>query len=324
MSSPRELLPPEGGERPVRFRHRLEYGAFQLLLGGVRFLPEGWAMALASSLGWVAGSLLRVRRRDVEANLLRAFPAESPRWRSRVAAACYRHLARETLMTLRLAGVSGSVLGERTDFAGVEELHEALRGGKGIVMVTGHLGNWEIAGGALAAHGIPVDAVAQVQRNPLFNRHIATARAHLGMRIIPRGGAFARGFRALREGRLLGLVADQNVRSGGVFVDFFGHPAATARGPALLALRSGAPLFFLSCLRLPGNGKYQIELTRLPAIDTGDAEADVAALTQRHTTLLEEAVRRAPEQYFWLHRRWKTQPAAPPSARQEPFPREDV
>jgi KDO2-lipid IV(A) lauroyltransferase len=129
------------------------------------------------------------------------------------------------------------------------------------------------------------------------------------MRVIERKEAPKKVLRALRSGGAVGIVGDQNVRRGGVFVDFFGKPAATARGTALFALRTGAPIFLGMATRLPGfPQRYRVTFEPVDFVPTGDMEQDVLRLTEAHTKHLEEHVRRAPEQYFWQHRRWKTRP----------------
>lgn len=298
-------------KRPT-LRHRLEYLGFRAVVRLVGTLPEVPALLLGEGLGWLAGSVFRVRRGVVDGNLTRAFPQRPRRERDRIARSCYRHLGREAITMLRMAGLPSERIRERTELVGFAAVQEALARGRGVVVVTGHLGNWEIGGAALAARGVPVDAVAQVQRNPLFDRDLVAVRERLGMRVIPRSEAVRRGFRGLREGRLLALVGDQNVREGGVFVDFFGTPASTARGAAVFALRAGAPLFVAVALRCPGRrGWYRVHFESVPVVSTGDLEADVTAVTRSLTRALEGYVRQAPEQYFWHHRRWRTAEPSP-------------
>jgi KDO2-lipid IV(A) lauroyltransferase len=151
--------------------------------------------------------------------------------------------------------------------------------------------------------------VAQRQSNPLFDDDLNGTRNRLGMEIIERGDAPREVLRSLRAGKVVALVADQNMRTGGIFVDFFGVPAATAKGPALFALRTGAPVFLGVALRLPGGRqRYRVVMERIPVEDTGDLERDVERLTALHTARLQRFVEENPGQYFWQHRRWKTRP----------------
>lgn len=292
--------------------HRLEYLAFRAAVAALRALPERWALGVGAALGWMAGSLLRLRRDVADRNLALAFPERDRRWRARVAAASYRNLGREAVASFLFAGEPPERVVERTgDAPGVERLLAAVRGGRGVVLLTGHLGNWELAGGAAAARGAPLAAVSVRQANRLIDAQVVRNRARLGISTIRRGNARREALQALREGRVVGLVADQDARGSGIFVDFLGRPASTARGPAVFALRAGAPLFLGTCLAVPGQaGRYRCEVEEVRFERTGDWDEDVRRLTAAHAAALAERVRRAPEQYFWQHRRWRTPPPA--------------
>jgi KDO2-lipid IV(A) lauroyltransferase len=296
--------------RPVTFRHVMEYAAFRVCLAVLRLLPERWALALGGALGWFAGAVVRVRRDVTDSNLARCFPDQDQRWRDQIALASYRNLGREAVAIFLFAGESPERVIERTpNPSGGEPLLEAVNGGRGAILLTGHLGNWELAGAAVAARGVPLAAVAVRQANRLFDNELMRNRGRLGISIIRRGDAPLDVIRTLRAGRVAGLVADQNVRRGGLFVDFLGTPASTARGPALLALRANVPLLLGSCVALDGEpGRYQCELEEITCERTGDLHEDVRQLTAAHVSALAERVRRNPAQYFWQHRRWRTSP----------------
>jgi KDO2-lipid IV(A) lauroyltransferase len=211
------------------------------------------------------------------------------------------------LALLRSPGRTRADVLARSRVAGFEAFREAFNRGRGAIIITGHLGNWEMAGAIVVASGIPLDVVVQRQHNPLFHRDIVAVRERLGMRVIERGGASGTVLDALRAGRAVALVADQNAGRNGVFVPFFGRLASTHRGPALLALRSGAPLFVGCALRAP-DGLYDAMIEEVIVDRGGDPEAAVPRITAAYTARLEALVRRAPEQYFWVHKRWKTRP----------------
>jgi len=198
---------------------------------------------------------------------------------------------------------------ERTTMEGFQMFEEAVAEGRGCIVITGHLGNWEIGGAAASARGIPLDVVVQRQANPLFDNDLNRTRNRLGMEVIERGEAPRGVLRSLRGGRAVALLADQNMRAGGIFVDFFGVPAATAKGPALFALRTGAPVLLGVALRLPGGRqRYRVVFERIPVEVTGNLDGDVERLTALHTAMLQRYVEAYPGQYFWQHRRWKTRP----------------
>lgn len=270
----------------------------------VRRLPESWAHALGVGLGALAGDLFRVRRGVVTANLRRAFPERGDRWINATASAFYRHLGGEGVALLRLGGMSRAEILERTEVEGLEHITGPQAEGRGVIVLSGHMGNWEMGGAAVAVRGIPIDGVAKRQNNPLFNARINQVRENVGMRVVERSEANTRILlRSLRNGRALALVADQNVLEGGVFVDFFGTPASTARGPELLAKRTGAAVVFTAAIREPGiPARYRLRIRPLDS----DTEAGVL---RPYLQLLEDEIRQAPAQYLWAHKRWKTRPS---------------
>lgn len=288
--------------------HRAE---FLLLRSVVRFsglLGEARAARLVGGLGRLAYRPLGIRRVVVESHLRAAFPERGEEWIRATAAASYAHLGREGLAMLRLAALSPAEVRARTEFEGLDRFLAAVEEGRGVVLVAGHLGNWEIGGAALAVRGVPVDVVAQRQSNPLFDRLVVETRERLGMRVIPRDRATRQGLRSLRAGRVVALVADQDARRAGVFVPFFGREASTHRGPALLALRTGAPLFVAPGMLRTSKG-YLARLEEIVVDREGELDDVVYHMTTAFTARLEAAVRAAPEQYFWHHRRWKSRPA---------------
>jgi len=300
---------PAPATRRPNLRHRMEYLAYRMAVGALRFAPERAALLFGEGLGWVLGVCFRVRWRTVNEHLRMAFPEKEAAWHRAVARASFRHLGRESVATFRLGRMDVGVVRKRTEVVGFDAMLEASAEGKGLIVVTGHMGNWEIGGASIAAHGIPVDVVAQRQRNPLFDADLVANRTRLGMTVIERGEAPKKVLRSLREGRAVGIVGDQNVRHGGVFVEFFGRPAATARGAALFALRTGSPIFIGMAKRMPGfPQRYRVTFERLDFEPGGEMDQDVLRLTEAHTRCLESRVREAPEQYFWQHRRWKTRP----------------
>lgn len=304
--------PPLGGsEDPsTAIRHRLEYAAFRLarlVLGG---LPEDWALRVAAALGWLVGVLARVRRRDVDAHLAQAFPEASASWRRRVARRSYMHLGREAALLFRLHQWTPEEINARVDFSGLELLREAASGEQGVMLLTAHLGNWEIAGARIAAAGLPIDVVGKGMANRRFEADLFETRERLGMRVIDMADAPRDVLRALGRGRLAALLGDQNARRNGIFIPFFGRSASTPRGPAVFALRRNVPVFVGFAIRQPGwPQRYRVEARRLGFERSGDVEVDTRAMLTAYHEVLEEAILTAPDQYFWQHRRWKTRPS---------------
>lgn len=288
--------------------HRIEYALFAGAVAVGCRVSERAAARLATAAGRLAYRPFGIRRRVVEEHIRLAFPERDEAWVRRMAAAAYAHLGREAIAMLRMAELTREHVLEHTRTEGFDAFRERVDAARGAVVVTGHIGNWEIGAATVAARGIPTDVVAQRQANPLFDRAVVEARERLGLHVIERRDAPKRVLRSLRAGRVVAFVADQNAGRGGVFVPFFGRPASTHRGPALMAIRAHKPLFLGISLR-SADGRYHLRLDEIDVDRSDDTDAAVQRLTAAFTAGLEAAVKSAPDQYFWHHRRWKTRPA---------------
>ena len=296
-------------------RHGWEDAAFRAATGLWGMLPEAAALRVGAAMGVLAGSVLRVRRRDVDRHVGWAFPDRPAAWRRRVARACYGHLGREAVVLFRSGGWDAERVLERTKVVGFDAFRVAAEAGAGLVLLTGHLGNWEIGGAAIAARGVELDVVGKGMSNRGFQEDLFAARERLGMRVIEMGDAAREALRSLGRGRVVALLGDQSAHGGGFFLPFFGKLASTARGPALFAARTGAPVWVAFAVRDRGRDqRYTVTFEALPFAPTGSPEEDAAALMGAYARRLEEAVQAAPEQYFWQHRRWKRAPAEEPSS----------
>jgi KDO2-lipid IV(A) lauroyltransferase len=293
-------------DEPSRVTHALEHVAFRVVRAGAGVVPESLAASAGAALGTTLGSLLRVRRADVDRHLEWAFPETSAEWRRRTAIACYAHFGREAAVVLRAGRWTPEVIRERTTVNGFEAFAEAAAARRGVVLLTGHLGNWEMGGAAIAARGIALDVVGKGMSNRRFQEDLFATRSHLGMRVIEMGDATKEVPRALARGRVVAMLGDQQAHRGGILLPFFGRPASTSRGTALFALRADAPVFVAFCLRVEGTrSRYALTFRALPACRTGDTDQDVVALLDAYGKALEEGIKSAPHQYFWHHRRWK-------------------
>lgn len=313
--------PPQGFEptAPATVAHRLQYLATRAIVGLLR-LP-GWrvASAVGALLGRLAYRPIGIRRGVVERHIAAAFPDMSPDDRQRTARAAYESLGRTSIETAVLAGTPrDQLLAMVVETEGWELLEAALAHGKGVILATGHLGNWELGGAWIAARGVPVSAITRRMANPLFDRYLRSTRAAMDVEVIHDAVAVRRVPRALSEGRMIAFLCDQDgIGLASTFVPFFGRPARTPRGPGVFALRLGTPVLFAACLRRP-DGRYRIVFDTVPVHDTGRREHDVDAIVAAFTQRLETEVRSTPGQYFWHHRRWKRQPPDTPLHLREP------
>jgi Kdo2-lipid IVA lauroyltransferase/acyltransferase len=299
--------------------HRAEFYAFRTALAGLNRLPWSAACRLGERLGKLGYSPLGIRRRVVERQIAGAFPVLDESGVSAIAKRSYAHIGRATV-EMALLGRLGraGILNLVTEITGWDAIEEAHARGRGIVIVSGHFGNWELAGAYLPARGIPHDVIVRPQANPLFNRFIDQTRAQLGMKVVSDAEAVRHTPRALKQNRAVGFVSDQGLLGlASTFVPFFGRPARTPRGAAVFALRFEAPIVFITAMR-KADGTYHFAAERVDVEQTGDREADSDSIVRRYTGILEEWVRRAPEQYFWQHRRWKRQPEGTPVELRDP------
>jgi len=294
--------------------HKAEYVLARALEKAVSAMPERAADSFGKSVGQ-AVYRMGVRRDVVDENLRLAYPEKDDAWISAMTRKAFEHLGREATAIMRISRLDPRAVIDRTVAVGWDDMEGALSEGRGVLLVTGHYGNWEVAAAAVAARGIPIAAIVRRQANRLVDERLQALRRNLGVETIYQSDAPSRVPRLLRANGVVGIVGDQDARRSGIFVPFFGRPASTHRGPALFALRLNAPVFSCTARRLPGRDvKYEIAGERVDVVRTGDLETDVTTLTTELAQRLERQIRQAPEQYFWFHRRWKTSPPTTESA----------
>ena len=287
--------------------HTLEALGVEGLDRLVRTIGWGPSRFLGAGIGAAAGAA-GLRRRVARENLARAFPTLSPGERERILAKHYRELGRVALeypLIPRLAAASG---GEgMAAVRGIEHIEAALAGGRGAIFLSGHFGNFELAAAWLAQR-FPIDLVVRPLSNPRVDAWLSDLRRRAGFGLI-RADVGVRGvFESLRAGRAVAMLADQDARRHGVFVPFLGVPASTPVGPARVALATRAPIVMGFAVRRE-DGRHELEVEPPLVGDGRDADA-ARRLTARHTDRLTAWVRKHPEAWFWLHRRWKTAPPA--------------
>jgi Kdo2-lipid IVA lauroyltransferase/acyltransferase len=281
------------------------------------FVLSAFPFRVGSQVGaWlgVLGYRLGIRARVVEAQIAFAFPEFDAKRVKQVARESYQNLGRTSIEAALMEKRTPQELidqFERVD--GWEHVDAAVAAGNGALIITGHLGNWEVAGSYLAARGLPVDAIARHMSNRLFERYLTRVRERFGVKVVFDQQAVRHTPRSVRSGRMVGFLSDQGVLGlASSFVPFFGRLAKTPRGAAVFALRLEVPVLFVIGVREPSL-KYRLIVESLPIVQTGDREADVTTLVALYTARLEHWVRQYPGQYFWQHRRWKRQPeGAPP------------
>jgi KDO2-lipid IV(A) lauroyltransferase len=297
--------------KPTRSRYvdYLVYLAVRITVCIIQALSFNAACAFARFLAWIAYHVDRRHRLVAQENLAKAFPGRySDAEIDRLVRGVYCHFCRVVVELAHLPRRLHITSWKRyVDIQGGERVVGALLSGRPLLIVTGHFGNWEVAGYVLGLLGFTTHAIARPLDNPCLDDFFRRFRERTGQSILAKQGDFDKIELVLAGGGVLATLADQDAGQRGLFVDFFGRPASTHKAVALMAMEHNVPMLVVGTPQL--DGKYVV----CPAevIDPADYEKTpdaVRAITQRFTSDLERLVRRAPEQYFWLHRRWKHQP----------------
>ena len=293
------------------FRRWCIYYLLRLILSLVRLMPIGLAADIGSVLGglffWVNGT---ERRRAIQ-HLTDVFGAERPPAEIRaMAQAVFRNFGRNALEYIHLPFLSRRRLARYVcRFEGRENIERALAAGRGIITVGAHVGSWELVGAYWASLGWEVVVVARRIYFEPYNRIVEQQRDAAGIRTIYQDQGVRPVLRALRNGALVGLLADQDMpKFPGVFVNVFGRPAYTPSGPFALALAGKVPLMSMFSAR-EARGHRICVSAPIQVQTTGDRQQDIQALAEKWTKHFEAFVRQYPEQWAWFHRRWKTRPA---------------
>jgi KDO2-lipid IV(A) lauroyltransferase len=291
-------------------RRKLEYAAAWPFIKILGILPRRLSRALAIALAQLI-YLLHVRLRRVGMrNLALAFPEKTEAERARILRGVFTSLGRQLAEVCQLPKYTRENIDEVVVYDGLENYERAYARGKGVLFVTAHFGAWELSAFAHSLHGHWLHVVMRPMDNDYLDRLIQSYRTMYGNKTVGKDD-FVRGLlAAMKEGEVVGILMDTNMTPPqGVFVDFFGIPACTASGLARIALRTDAAVVPGFTIWDEALGKYRLRFD--PAVElarTGDLEADIVANTQKFTAVIEEYVRKYPEQWLWVHRRWKTRP----------------
>jgi KDO2-lipid IV(A) lauroyltransferase len=300
----------------------LVYLLARLIVGFAQMLTVEQSYAFARLM---AGLLYRLDARHREVGIENLKYAFGDRYteaeRDQIVRAVYEHFCMMVMEILHIPRkLHPTTWRDRITLTGHEAVLDRLLTGGPVILLSAHFGNWEMAGYLFGVFGFPPNSVARTLDNPYLDRFLRRFRERTGQSMIPKNGGYDRMLEVLRGGGILSFLADQDAGQRGLFVDFFGRPASTHKAIALLALEHRAPVVVGYARRVGPGFRYEVGCDAIIEPDewTGTAD-DVRLLTQRYTTALETIIRRSPEQYLWLHRRWKHQPKPKKATGKEPL-----
>ena len=277
----------------------------------VRSLSDAECETWAKRIGSLCYHVLSKARARATSNLSKAFGSQlTPGQINQIGRGVFQNLALNFFECGRLGSVPAGQLLERVTVEGWEHVEEAYRSGRGGVLLGGHIGNWEWTAAYIALRGYPIHVVARRIYIDSLNEKLVRMRESMGMKVMYRDISMRRMIRLLLDNQFIGVLADQDVKDvSGIFVDFFGHPAYTPTGPALLALASGAPIIIIRDIRQGSQHRITVDP---PILANREAPRDqeVNRIVSLYTKRLEEIITEHPTQWVWTHRRWHTRPSA--------------
>ncbi len=290
----------------------ITYNVIKILFKLIGLIPRKLAFRLGNLFGWILFLVDRKHKEIVMNNLTRAFGHEKNPYEIRM-------LARRVFKNFGqiVFEIGWSLRLDRKDFQkhfkiqGLSNYKNVYEKGRGVLFLTAHMGNWELLSIIMAMVGYPVSVLYRPLDFSPLDRFFAVVRGRFGAELIPSAQSMRKILRSLKHGKVVGMLMDQNVDwPEGVFVDFFGHRACTNKGMALLARRTEAPVVPVFLVREKSGFRAEFG-SEIPLIKTEDIRKDLEASTQQYNRIIEDFIRRYPDQWFWVHQRWKTKPYCP-------------
>ncbi len=288
-----------------KIKHHFLYRAFRIFAFLAGLAPFPAAAALGKGLGRLAYYLLPARRKTALENIAQCPALPAGINRKKLARDSFAHLGLVGTEFVKFYNYTPEKIFSCVEITGREHLSAVLQKGKGAVIISSHLGNWELMGMALAVAGYPLRPLVKKQKNRLFDRLINEKRRSVGMNPLPVGFTLREIIRALNRNEAVVFLMDQHAGRGGVRTEFLGREASVHRGPALVALKTGVPVVPVHIIRMALR-RHRIKI--LPPVEiirTGNKEEEIRKNTERFCAMLGEAILEAPEQWLWMHRRWR-------------------
>jgi KDO2-lipid IV(A) lauroyltransferase len=289
----------------------VQYIGLKTLVAFIRLIPLHIGVLVLKSLAYVFYLFDKKQRKIAYENLCTAYGDELSDIQIRkIIRSTYVHFALVWIDFVKLPQiVNTSNWQNYFEVEGLEFAQKAREQGKGVIFVTGHVGNWEVLGYAFEFFFHPLHSIAKHLKNPFADRYLTRLREKGRQKIIFTENASRKIIRVLRDNKPLGILVDQNARENNIFVDFFGRKAATTRSVATIALKTGSPIIMCFLRRTDSKYRFRITLSEPVQVErSGNLEKDISNLTQKYTALIESRIREHPHEWLWMHRRWKTKP----------------
>lgn len=285
------------------------YGFTARLIGFfVSLLPRSVALIFGGWLGKFVYSVAVEQRRLACKHIHQCLDVSDIHQVRIIAKKCFENLGKTVVEFMRFHRMSGEKIQKYVRIEGAQHVENAIAMGKGVILITGHFGNWELLAASITAKVAPVTPIVRELRSPRLNSLVSGYRDKAGYATIDRDTGIRNALRCLRGNGLLGIVADVDTTVNGVFVDFFGRPAYTPYSPIAFSIKTGAPIIPTFIIRQLDNTHHVIIEPPLTLEQFDDKEKELVVNTQKFTRIIEGYVQKYPEQWIWMHNRWKTQP----------------
>ena len=295
-------------KRYKRVKHSFYYLLAVMISQFVLLLPRKFALNLGALLGDLMFFFSHKEKARAVRNLSIAFGTEkSPKDILDICRKCFRNLGKGLIEFLQLPKLTPENLSDLVTFDGRDNVDEILKKGKGVIIITAHLGNWELVGASFPLCGYKSNTIVRPMKLQQLDEWVNRRREGTGLKCIGRGASIKSALQCLKRNEILGILADVDTKVDGVFVDFFGRSAYTPRGPVSIVLKTGCDLLPAFIIRQKDNTHRLIVEKPIELKITGDIEEDVRYNTAVFTKIIESYVRKYPEQWIWIHDRWKTQ-----------------
>ncbi len=293
-----------------RIKNWFLFRLITVLIFFLNILPRISAIALAGFLGKLSYFLIGPARRKTIENLKLAFGKEIGGNRlKQIAVQVFVNLGKNVVDAVRLRKMKWDEVEKITEIEGLEYFDTAYQAGKGVIGFTGHIGNFELMAAYFSLRGYKLSVIGREVYDPRLDQSLVANRESVGLKNIPTSAGVKPLLRVLRNGEFLGILADQDSsRVRGVFIDFFGRPARTPVGPVLLAYKTGSPIVPMAIIRIEKNRYRIIVKPPVELVFSDNREKDITDTLQRCTDVLESIIREHPDQWLWMHDRWKSKP----------------